>query len=80
MEDKRLKVEIVGHTDDIGSVDFNKTLSLRRALAVSDYLTEMGVEPTRIKVEGRGEEDPLVENNSFNNRAINRRVEFVISY
>ena len=80
LEDPRLKVEIVGHTDDVGSADFNKDLSISRASSVSSYLIQMGINPSRVKVEGRGEKDPLVENNSAGNRAINRRVEFVISY
>ncbi len=71
-------VEIIGHTDDAGPVEYNKKLSESRAEAVGQYLIQKGIESERISTIGKGEEDPSVVNNSEENRAINRRVEFVI--
>lgn len=74
-------VAVVGFTDTIGSPDYNKALSLRRARAVGDYLAGRGVSPEVIRVEGRGESDPLVQCPGLQGAALvrclepNRRVE-----
>jgi hypothetical protein len=70
---------IEGHTDNIGSKSYNNSLSQRRALAVSTALTNEGVNSSRFKTKWYGESQPIVENNSAENRASNRRVEFVIT-
>jgi outer membrane protein OmpA-like peptidoglycan-associated protein len=70
---------IEGHTDNVGSKSYNNSLSQRRALAVSTALTNEGVNSSRIKTKWYGESQPIVENNSAENRASNRRVEFVIT-
>jgi outer membrane protein OmpA-like peptidoglycan-associated protein len=70
---------IKGHTDNVGSKSYNNSLSQRRALAVSTALTNEGVNSSRIKTKWYGESQPIVENNSAENRASNRRVEFVIT-
>ena len=80
LDDEGLKVDIVGHTDNIGSEASNQVLSLRRAQVVRKYLIMKGIKPERIYAEGRGENDPLVENDSDHNRALNRRVEFRVHY
>lgn len=73
------KVEIGGHTDDVGNDDYNLDLSQRRVDTVKKYLIGRGVAAERLDSKGYGETKPLVENNSDANRAKNRRVEFVIT-
>jgi len=68
------KVEIHGHTDHEGSIDYNIKLSEARAQAVVNYLIEKGIEATRLSAKGFGEEQPLSESD----KARNRRVEFLI--
>ena len=72
----RYRVEIAGHTDDIGSDEFNLELSRKRAEAVVKYLLERGISRARLRAVGYGESRPLVPNISEENRAMNRRVEF----
>ena len=71
-------VQIVGYTDDIGSAEYNRALSLRRAESVRDYIVTRGVDGARLSVAGRGKTDPLVPNATREGRAVNRRVEFVV--
>ncbi|MAT92963.1 MAG: hypothetical protein CME59_10225 [Halioglobus sp.] len=68
-------VDIIGHTCDLGSEEYNQGLSERRAAAVREYLVGAGLDPQRITYTGLGELDPLVPNSSDNNRRLNRRVE-----
>jgi len=72
---KTWKVVVSGHTDDIGSDQFNLDLSLERARSVSDYLIDGGIDPTRIKTQGFGKQLPLQKGNDDTARAMNRRVE-----
>jgi outer membrane protein OmpA-like peptidoglycan-associated protein len=70
---------IVGHTDDVGSVEANYSLSLARARAVADYLARLGnLDPARFTAEGRGPSQPVAPNDSDTNRAKNRRIEVEI--
>jgi outer membrane protein OmpA-like peptidoglycan-associated protein len=69
---------ISGHTDNSGSDDYNKRLSLSRAGAVSEWLINNGIAKERTRIEGFGAEMPIVDNDTEENRAINRRVEFKI--
>lgn len=78
VENKDLKIEISGHTDDKGSDDYNKTLSNSRANSVMNYLTSKGIEKSRLTAVGYGESQPVVANDNDENRAINRRVEFKV--
>ncbi len=71
-------VRVEGHTDDRGSDEHNMNLSQRRAESVVRYLTENGVDASRLRAQGFGETRPVVDNNSRRNRATNRRVEFNI--
>jgi outer membrane protein OmpA-like peptidoglycan-associated protein len=73
-----LIVEIQGHTDSIGTVEFNKKLSLDRANAVVEYLKSKGISESRLKAEGFGSADPVSENASEEGRRKNRRVAFRI--
>jgi OOP family OmpA-OmpF porin len=71
------KIEVAGYTDNLGSKEYNKKLSLKRAKAVADLLVKFGVNPKIIEVKGYGEDFPLVPNTTATNRALNRRVEIV---
>jgi outer membrane protein OmpA-like peptidoglycan-associated protein len=72
-------ITIVGHTDSSGSDAVNQPLSLNRAAAVRDYLSNRRVTSSRIMVEGRGSREPLVSNNTAANKAKNRRVEIFVA-
>lgn len=71
-------VHVLGHTDDQGSHTFNQELSERRAKAVAGSLIAAGVDPTRIRTEGRGESDPDTSNATAEGRSRNRRVEIYL--
>jgi outer membrane protein OmpA-like peptidoglycan-associated protein/tetratricopeptide (TPR) repeat protein len=73
-----LKIEISGHTDDVGTARYNQQLSLKRAEAVFTYLTEQGLADDRLSYKGYGQEQPAFPNNSDDNRSKNRRIEFKI--
>jgi len=66
---------VIGHTDRVGAVPFNDTLSLRRAERVRDELVKVGIAADRIRVAGRGEREPLVPTSDEVAEARNRRVE-----
>jgi outer membrane protein OmpA-like peptidoglycan-associated protein len=70
---------VVGHTDSVGTDAANQALSLARAQAVRNFLIAHGVSPNRIRAVGRGENQPVAQNDTPENRAQNRRVEIVIS-
>lgn len=65
----------VGHTDSVGSTDYNQRLSVRRAEAVKDFLVSQGIERNRVYTEGKGESSPVADNRTREGRAQNRRVE-----
>ena len=69
-----VNVLVVGHTDDVGKVEDNLLLSRQRAEQVKAYLVERGVEAGRILVDGKGDLEPLLPNDSEEGRAVNRRV------
>ena len=71
-------VRIIGHTDSTGSEAINNPLSLQRAESTRAYLADRGVNPARITVEGRGESQPIADNNTDAGRARNRRVEIYV--
>lgn len=76
---KNIKIEIHGHTDDVGDPVRNKALSLERAFVVRELLEDLGVDKSQIlDHKGFGQEKPLVANINETNRAKNRRTEFVI--
>jgi outer membrane protein OmpA-like peptidoglycan-associated protein len=72
------RVQVFGHTDDIGTDQYNQTLSERRAVAVRDYLVKAGIDPAIISTKGFGKSNPLVKGTSEAARAKNRRVEIGI--
>lgn len=68
------RIDIVGYTDNHGGYKYNKSLSLERAKAVSKHLNQYGFDYDKMNIIGRSEENPILENNTSNARAINRRV------
>lgn len=78
VDNPTLKIEIKGHTDNVGDFNLNVKLSKDRCDAVIEYLVKNKVEKTRLKATGRGSLDPISSNNIEENRQKNRRVEFVI--
>jgi outer membrane protein OmpA-like peptidoglycan-associated protein len=75
---KSIKIELGGHTDSDGDIDENKILSEKRAKSAVDYLINKGIDKTRLTYKGYGESNPKVENNSLENKSINRRTEVKI--
>ena len=69
---------IIGHTDQVGSLDYNQHLSERRSSAAATYLTSQGVNGSRISTRGLGETEPIATNDTEAGRATNRRVEVAI--
>ena len=72
-------VDVVGHTDSVGSDADNQVLSQNRATNVAQYLTTTGVDSRRFLVQGFGEAQPVASNDNEQGRALNRRVEIQIS-
>lgn len=72
------EVLVVGHTDSTGDDAYNQALSERRANAAGSYLLRQGLEPGRLRTEGRGEREPRASNDSESGRQMNRRVEVAI--
>lgn len=75
-----LDVFVCGHTDSQGSKDFNLSLSLDRARAVSGYLESRGVRKERLKVQGFGSDYPVAANDLETGRAMNRRTEVILPH
>ncbi|GJQ63212.1 MAG: hypothetical protein SCALA702_22650 [Melioribacteraceae bacterium] len=78
LQNPSMRVEIQGHTDNIGSEKFNKKVSENRANAVKNYLVAKGIDPNRLEVVGYGESNPIADNKSADGRALNRRIEFKV--
>jgi len=77
-ENPDTKVEIQGHTDNIGSEQYNMKLSEERAQTVRDYLVAKGIDPSRLTVKGYGESMPVTDNSTPEGRSLNRRIEFKV--
>lgn len=71
-------IEVAGHTDSVGSVQYNMTLSERRAESVAHALRIRGVNPVRIGTIGLGPHQPIASNDTAEGRAMNRRVEMTL--
>jgi outer membrane protein OmpA-like peptidoglycan-associated protein len=74
-----LKLEIEGHTDSIGSDEYNQTLSEERAESVRSYLVSSGVVPDHVSALGLGKADPVGDNSTAAGRKLNRRVDMIVS-
>jgi outer membrane protein OmpA-like peptidoglycan-associated protein len=73
-----IRVEISGHTDNVGSDEYNRQLSEKRANAVYQYLSEHGIQPKRLVTSGYGPDRPLDTNATEEGRQMNRRIEFKV--
>jgi outer membrane protein OmpA-like peptidoglycan-associated protein len=71
-------IEVAGHTDSTGTVDYNMALSQRRADSVGRYLMGQGIQPVRIATIGFGPHRPVADNNTAQGRTLNRRVELTL--
>jgi outer membrane protein OmpA-like peptidoglycan-associated protein len=78
-QNMKVRIEIGGHTDNVGTHEYNIELSQKRAATVRNYLTSKGIEAKRVTAVGYGETKPIVSNDDEEGgRAINRRVEFKV--
>ena len=71
-------VDVNGHTDSTGALDYNMSLSDRRAVSVADYLASQGVMRNRVFTQGFGPHYPIADNSTADGRQLNRRVELVL--
>ena len=74
-----LKLEVEGHTDSVGSDDYNQKLSEQRASAVRDFLVKEGLDSSTITAQGLGKAQPVASNDTATGRQLNRRVEMIVS-
>ena len=79
LENPTVTIRITGHTDAVGSDEANQILSEGRANAVRADLIQRGVAAERIEAEGKGEKEPVADNDTEEGRQLNRRVEFIIT-
>ncbi len=75
---KAIRIELSGHTDNVGDKKMNQILSQNRAKSVYDYLVANGIDVKRLTYKGYGDTKPKVKNDSDENRALNRRTEFKV--
>lgn len=78
-EYEKTYIDIEGHTDSSGSLEYNQSLSERRALSVGSLLIDRGVQNVRVVAQGRGETEPVADNTSASGRAQNRRVDLKLA-
>ena len=74
-QNPQMKMEIQGHTDNVGSTEYNQKLSEDRAKAIVDYLVRNGIDPEKLSHSGYGLTQPVASNDTEDGRAENRRVE-----
>jgi outer membrane protein OmpA-like peptidoglycan-associated protein len=74
-----VSIKVIGHTDSKGTDAYNQALSERRASSVAAYLLSMGLAPNKLTSEGKGESEPVADNETDEGRAKNRRVELHIN-
>ncbi|MFJ7109190.1 OmpA family protein [Pseudomonas sp. NPDC098740] len=74
-----VSIKVIGHTDSIGSDTYNQALSERRASSVAAYLLSQGLAPNKLTSEGKGQSQPVADNETEEGRAKNRRVELHIN-
>ncbi|MBT1702492.1 OmpA family protein [Chryseosolibacter indicus] len=75
---KLIKIEIAGHTDNVGNATSNQKLSQGRAQAVADFIVSKGIDKSRVSAKGYGSNKPVASNKTAAGKAENRRVEFTI--
>ena len=79
-DNSEYKLNIIGHTDNMGDETKNLVLSEKRALSVMKYLVDKGIDASRLKSKGFGETQPVASNDNAAGRSMNRRVEFVVEF
>jgi outer membrane protein OmpA-like peptidoglycan-associated protein len=72
----KTRIEISGHTDDVGKPEDNLDLSQRRADAVKNWFVSKGIDASRIETRGAGQSEPILDNKGPDGRQKNRRIEF----
>ena len=77
VDNPSLKYEVQGHTDNTGSAASNLALSKKRAQAVVDKMVSLGISRDRLTAVGKGQDEPIADNDTEEGRAKNRRVVFV---
>ncbi len=77
-ENPKISIEVLGHTDNVGSASSNLELSNNRARAVADFLVGKGIDRSRITSQGMGDQQPIADNDTEEGRAQNRRTEFKV--
>ena len=77
-ENPTVRIRIVGHTDNVGTLEANQRLSEGRARSVTNEMVKRGIDRHRIEYEGKGKTAPVATNDTEEGRAKNRRVEFII--
>lgn len=78
-EYEKTSVDVIGHTDSVGSASYNQRLSEERARSVAEYLSNQGIMPARLLVAGMGEAQPMAPNDTPEGRSQNRRVNIQIA-
>lgn len=78
MSDPKLRLEIQGHTDNVGTIEYNQDLSERRANAVRNAIIAKGIDPRRLRARGFGMSRPVATNETEDGRAKNRRTQFLV--
>ena len=79
-DNETYQVKIIGHTDSVGSNEYNMDLSMRRAASLKEALVKDGIEEKRLEASGEGELNPLETNDTPEGRAVNRRLEVELYY
>jgi outer membrane protein OmpA-like peptidoglycan-associated protein len=74
-----LRLEVEGHTDNVGSEEFNQQLSEKRAISVRDFLVQEGISINSISARGFGKTVPVASNDTAAGRQSNRRVEMIVA-
>ena len=78
-EYEKTTVDVIGHTDSVGSESYNQGLSENRARSVAQYLSTQGIMSARLLIAGMGESQPIAPNNTPEGRSQNRRVSIQIA-
>ncbi len=73
-----IRIMICGHTDDVGTEEYNQVLSENRARSVYSFLIEVGIEAKRLEYKGFGKSEPISDNETEEGRALNRRTEMLV--
>jgi outer membrane protein OmpA-like peptidoglycan-associated protein len=76
----KVTAKVDGHTDNIGTEEYNMVLSENRAKAIVDYLVEKGIAASRLSYEGHGFSQPVGDNETWLGRVQNRRIEITFNY